>query len=194
MSSVHQAEATRAPRFPGVSYTSPINAAKEAVQVIDLADRIAGPGKMRRASNTWVTHCLLPDHEDRSPSFVVYPETNSWYCFSCLHGGDVVELARLVWGYEEREAHIAAAYLLMEFGHEIPQRPPAWFRKQRRQRPTRDAIDREKLEHIRMLVFRLIWVPWLQNLPLWTRDEAKVSAWESSRNIAELLYEQRRSA
>jgi len=41
---------------------------------------------MRRASNTWVTHCLLPDHEDRSPSFVVYPGTNSWYCFSCLRG------------------------------------------------------------------------------------------------------------
>jgi hypothetical protein len=50
------------------------------------------------------------------------------------------------------------------------------------------------VEHIRMLVFRLIFVPWLQDLPPWTRDEAKVSAWESSRKIAELLYEQRRSA
>src|SRR5919107_1267468 len=131
---------TRTTRYRGVSYTRPIDAANEAVLVIDLADRLAGPGKMRRVGKTWATNCLLPNHEDRTPSFVVYPETNSWYCFSCLRGGDVVELARLAWGYDEREAHVAAAYLLMEFGHEVPQRPSRWHRKQERQRRTRDAI------------------------------------------------------
>lgn len=194
MSSVPQAEATRAPRYRGVSYTSPIDAAKEAVQVIDLADRIAGPGKMRRASNTWVTNCLLPNHEDRSPSFVVYPRTNSWYCFSCLRGGDVVELARLVWGYDERDAHVAAAMVLMEFDHEIPQRPPSWHRRQERQKEIRDTIDRERIEHIRLLVFRLVWVPWLKRLPEWSREEATQSAWERSHSIALRLYEQRRAA
>jgi DNA primase len=146
-------------RYRGVSYARPIDAAKEAVPVIDLADRLAGPGKMRRIGKTWATNCLLPNHEDRSPSFVVYPETNSWNCFSCLRGGDVVELARLVWGYEEREAHIAAAYLLMEFGHEVPQRPPAWFRKQRRQRHTRTAIEETKKNIVRRRLFRHLILP-----------------------------------
>jgi hypothetical protein len=46
--------------------------------------------------------------------------------------------------------------LLMEFGHELPQSPSAWFRKQERQKEIREAIDRERIEHIRLLVFRLV--------------------------------------
>jgi DNA primase len=110
---------------------------------------------MRLVGKTWTTNCLLPNHEDRSPSFVVYPETNSWYCFTCLHGGDVVELARLAWGYDEREAHVAAAMLLMEFGHEVPHLPPSWFARQERQAPIRDALEEAKLRHIQRRLFRI---------------------------------------
>ena len=155
----HPSGSRTTPRYRGVTYVTPINAANEAVPVIDLADRLAGPGKMRRVGNTWVTNCLLPSHEDRSPSFVVYPETNSWYCFSCLHGGDVVELARLVWGYDERDAHVAAAMLLLDFGHEVPQRPPARFRKQERQRHTRTAIEETKKAIVRRRLFRHLILP-----------------------------------
>jgi hypothetical protein len=147
------------PRYRGVTYVTPINAANEAVPVIDLADRLAGPGKMHRVGNTWATNCLLPNHDDRSPSFVVYPETNSWYCFSCLHGGDAVELARLVWGYDQRDAHVAAANLLHEFGHERPERPPPWHRKQERQRHTRTAIEETKMNIVRRRLFRHLILP-----------------------------------
>jgi DNA primase len=164
MDSVHQAEATRAPRYRGVSYTRPIDAAKEAVPTIDLADRLAGPAKMRRVGETWTTNCLLPNHEDRSPSFVVYPETNSWHCFSCLQGGDVVELARLAWGYDERDAHVAAAMLLMEFGYEVPQRPPAWYRKQERQQQTRAAIEETKKNIVRRRLFRHLILPLIDTI------------------------------
>jgi CHC2 zinc finger len=94
MDSVHQAEATRAPRYRGVSYRTPIDAAKEAVPVIDLADRLCGHGGMRRIGREWVGHCVIPDHEDRTPSFTVNPEKNVWFCHGCLQGGDVVKLAR----------------------------------------------------------------------------------------------------
>jgi hypothetical protein len=146
-------------RYRGVSYTRPIDAANEAVLVIDLADRLAGPGKMRRVGKTWATNCLLPNHEDRSPSFVVYPETNSWYCFSCLHGGDAVELARLAWGYDQRDAHVAAANLLYEFGHEIPKRPPAWFRKQQRQSAARKDIHDVKAAVMTRRLWRYVVEP-----------------------------------
>jgi DNA primase len=34
---------------------------------------------------------LCPFHAERSPSFVIYPETGSWRCFgSCAEGGDVI--------------------------------------------------------------------------------------------------------
>jgi DNA primase len=154
----------RIPRYRGLSYVRPIDAAKEGVPVIDLADRLAGPGNMRRIGKTWTTNCLLPNHEDRSPSFVVYPETNSWYCFSCLRGGDVVELARLAWGYDQRDAHVAAAMLLMEFDHEVPERPPSWFRKQERQRHTRAAIEEAKKNIVRRRLFRHLILPLLDTI------------------------------
>ncbi len=146
-------------RYRGVSYTKPISAAKEAVHVRDLAERLCGPGQLRRVGGTWAARCPLPEHEDRTPSFVVYPETESFFCFGCLNRGDVVELARLAWGYDERDAGVVAGYLLMEFGHEVPKRPPAWYRKQDRQRHTREAIEETKKAIVRRRLFRHLILP-----------------------------------
>jgi hypothetical protein len=179
MSSVHQPEATRASRYRGVSYTRPIDAAKEAVQVIDLADRLCGPGGLRRVGMEWAGRCPLPDHEDRSPSFTVNPEKNVFFCHGCLQGGDVVELARLAWGYDQRDAHVAAANLLHEFGHEIPQRPPAWFRKQARQTPTNDAIEETIKRNFRRRAFKHIVLPCLQLDDSPAEGKAEIAAaWE----------------
>jgi hypothetical protein len=189
----HTQEVTR-PERHGVSTRTVIEEAKAKVATLDLADRLCGPGQLRRVGEKWVARCPLPKHEDRSPSFTVYPDTDSFFCFGCLVGGDVIELARHAWGYDKAEVATAAAMLLMEFGHEVPQRPPSWFRKQELQKVARDAIHQERVAHIQMLVFRLIWIPWLQRLPEWVRDEAKESAWENSWSIALRLYESRRSA
>jgi DNA primase len=164
MSSVHQVEATRAPRYRGVSYTRPIDAAKEAVQVIDLADRLCGPGGLRRVGSEWVGRCPLPDHDDRSPSFAVNPEKNVWFCHGCLQGGDVVELARLAWGYDQRDAHVAAAMLLMKFGHDVPERSPAWYRKQERQHNTRVAIEEVKKNIVRRRLFKHLILPLIDTI------------------------------
>jgi DNA primase len=156
MSSLPQAEETRTRRYRGVSYTRPIDAAKEAVPVLDLADRLLGPGGLRRVGKEWAGRCVLPDHEDRSPSFTVNPEKNVWFCHGCLRGGDVVELARLAWGYDQRDAHIVAADVLTSFGHEIPERPPAWYRKQERQGPIRDALEDAKVRSAQRRLMRKI--------------------------------------
>jgi DNA primase len=152
---------TRTRRYRGVSYRGPIDAAKEAVPVIDLADRLMGPGGLRRVGKEWVGRCVLPDHEDHSPSFTVNPEKGVWFCHGCLYGGDVVELARLAWGYDQRDAHVAAAMLLMEFGHEVPQRPAAWHRKQERQHHTRSAIEETKKNIVRRRLFKHLILPLL---------------------------------
>ena len=159
MSSVHQAEPSRARRYRGPSYVRPIDAAKAAVPVIDLADRLLGPGGLRRVGKEWAGRCPLPDHADRTPSFTVNPEKSVFFCHGCLRGGDVVELARLAWGYDERDAHVAAAHLLMEFGYEVPQRPPAWSRKQERQRHTRAAIAETKKNVVRRRLFKHLILP-----------------------------------
>jgi|SRR5829696_178190 hypothetical protein len=181
---------TRTRKHRGISYTSPIEAAKEAVPILDLAERLSGPGVRRGREIAF----RCPLHDDHDPSLRVDPEKRVWFCDPCLVGGDVVELARLAWAYDQRDAHVAAAMLLAEFGHEIPQRPPSWYRRQKRQKEIREAIDRERIEHIRLLVFRLVWVPWLRRLPEWTREDASRSAWQTSWSIALKLYEQRRLA
>ena len=155
---------TTSARYRGISYVKPITAAKEAVPVIDLADRLCGPGGLRRVGKEWLGRCVLPDHEDRSPSFTANPEQNVFFCHGCLQGGDVVELARTAWGYDQRDAHVAAAMLLMEFGHEVPQRPPAWHRKQERQRHTRTAIEETKQNIVRRRLFRNLILPLIDTI------------------------------
>jgi hypothetical protein len=146
-------------RYRGISYTSPINAAKEAVPVMDLADRLTGPGGLRRIGKEWVGRCPLPDHPDRTPSFSVDKVKNVWFCHGCLRGGDVVELARLAWGYDERDAHVSAANVLHEFGHDVPERPPSWFRKQERQEAARDARERTRRDLYRRRLFKYLILP-----------------------------------
>jgi DNA primase len=164
-------------RYRGVSYAKPIDAAKAAVPVIDLADKLTGPGGRRR-------RCPLPDHEDKTPSFTPYPETQSFFCFGCLRGGDVVELYRLAHGYGEREAHVAAAMLLMEFGHEVPQRPPAWHRKQQRQRHTREAIEQTKNNIVARRLFRHLILPLVDTIQdEEERNEELKRAWSEFRRL-----------
>jgi hypothetical protein len=189
------ATASEASRHRGVSYTRPIDAAKEAVPVVDLADRLVGAGGLRRVGKEWAGRCPLPDHEDRSPSFTVNAEKNLWFCHGCLHGGDVVDLARLAWGYDDREAHTAAAYLLMEFGHPVPERPPPWFRKQERQRPIRDAIEEARIEVLMRRLWRWVFEPVLADIE--DADErARVGneLWAKVYPLAVRLIEDRRGA
>jgi hypothetical protein len=179
---------TRTPRYRGVSYVRPIDAAKEAVPVIDLADRLCGPGSLRRVGKEWVGRCPLPNHEDRSPSFTANPEKNLFFCHGCLQGGDVVELARLAWGYDQRDAHVAAAMLLMEFGHEVPQRPPAWFRKQERQAPIRRALEDAARRRCQRRIYRWLFAPIVARI----EDEAERlkearTSWEDAGEMAVML-------
>ena len=45
-----------------------------------------------------------PFHEDRTPSFCVYPETESFHCFGCGARGDVIDFVRRASGLGFREA------------------------------------------------------------------------------------------
>ena len=45
-----------------------------------------------------------PFHEDRTPSFCVYPETGSFHCFGCGASGDVIDFVRRAEGLGFREA------------------------------------------------------------------------------------------
>ena len=47
---------------------------------------------------------LCPFHNEKYPSFFIYPETNSFYCFGCQKGGNVINLIRILYGYSFKDA------------------------------------------------------------------------------------------
>jgi hypothetical protein len=174
-------------RFRGVSLTTPINAAKEAVTVFELADKLCGPGGLRRVGSEWSGRCPTPDHEDKTPSFSINPSKNLWWCHGCLRGGDVVRLAQLAWGYAVRDSHVAAANLLHEFGHALPERPPSWFRKQGRQQPIRDALERVRVRSTQRRLMRML-APFLARVEddAERRDEA-LAVWDELGDVARMM-------
>ena len=61
---------------------------------------------------------LCPFHNEKTPSFTVYPENGSFYCFGCGAGGDVFSFVRLI----ENLDYIEAVKLLAErSGVALPQ-------------------------------------------------------------------------
>lgn len=47
---------------------------------------------------------LCPFHNEKTPSFTVYPETQSFYCFGCGAGGDVITFVRKIENLDYTEA------------------------------------------------------------------------------------------
>jgi hypothetical protein len=177
----------------GVSKARPIQATNEAVSTIDLADLLCGPGQMRRVGQTWTARCPHPDRGDKSPSFVVYPETDSWFCYGCLRGGDVIDLARFAWGYEKGEAGTAATMLLMEFGYEAPRRPQSWFGRQRYQKPIRDSIEDSRVEAMMRRLWLWIFEPILADVEdADERTKMGNELWAAVRPLVVRLIEDRR--
>ncbi len=58
-----------------------------------IAEVIASHGVALRDSGSHLVG-LCPFHRDEHPSFAVYPETRSFYCFGCNAGGDDIDFVR----------------------------------------------------------------------------------------------------
>ncbi len=172
---------------PRVGRRSVIEEAKAAVPTVDLADRLCGPGQLRRiGGERWTALCPLPGHDEKTPSFVVYPGDRGWWCYGCQRGGDVVDLAQAAWGIDR--ADVAAAEVLITFGHPIPERPPAWFRRQERQKPVRDAIGQARHDLLKRRLFRAYFMPLLARIQDVDEREAEYRIlWETTDYLARLL-------
>lgn len=59
-----------------------------------MAEIASGYVQLRRRGRTQTGLC--PFHSEKTPSFVVYPDTQSFYCFGCGAGGDVITFIKKI--------------------------------------------------------------------------------------------------
>ena len=77
-----------------------VGSLKERLDIIDVVSQWVD---LRHSGNTYKGRC--PFHSERTPSFVVYPESKSWHCFgACSEGGDAISFVQKIKNYDFREA------------------------------------------------------------------------------------------
>ncbi|NLA76277.1 MAG: DNA primase [Clostridiales bacterium] len=75
---------------------------QELREKAEIEDIISSYVSLRRRGKTFSGIC--PFHNEKTPSFTVYPETQSFYCFGCGKGGDVITFIRQIENLDYMEA------------------------------------------------------------------------------------------
>ena len=161
-------------------------AIREAVPIEEVARRYTDLELL--GGRAWFTgRCPLPTHEDRTPSFYIYPP-GRFYCYGCGASGDVVDLEFHCGLHQELwEAMVA---LSLEFNVELPRRSESWYRKLERQAPVRAAIDRVRYDHLRRRLYRWFFEPSLLRIENPVEREAEAALlWDATGPLTELALE-----
>jgi len=77
---------------------------RQEALLVPIENLINGP--LRKSGKTLTGLCPL--HQEKHPSFYIYTQSNSFYCFGCNQGGDAITFIRLLHDYSFKEA---VAYL-----------------------------------------------------------------------------------
>ena len=82
----------------------------------DITDVISGYVSLKRTGRN--SKGLCPFHSEKTPSFTVYTDTASFYCFGCQTGGDVIGFIRKIENLDYVEA---VKFLANRAGMAIPE-------------------------------------------------------------------------
>lgn len=82
----------------------------------DIGDVVSGYVNLKRRGRNLVGLC--PFHSEKTPSFNLYPENGSFYCFGCGVGGDVITFIMKIENLDYIEA---VKFLAQRAGMELPE-------------------------------------------------------------------------
>jgi hypothetical protein len=77
--------------------------------ILSLAEEYAGSQQLKKNGNEYKINCLLPTHDEKTPSMSINPQKNMYKCFGCGGKGDIITLAMEVEGLSFPEAVDALA-------------------------------------------------------------------------------------
>jgi DNA primase len=99
---------------------SPIELIKEKIDIVDF---LSGYLQLTRAGKNYKALC--PFHKEKTPSFMVSPERQSWHCFGCGLGGDIFTF---LMKYENLEFGEALKVLAEKAGVELKKISPQEYK------------------------------------------------------------------
>src|SRR5947207_14528098 len=79
--------------------TSAIDAIKAKLDIVDEVGLVVVLHKSGKSLKG-----LCPFHNERTPSFYVFPERQGWHCFGCNEGGDIFTFVQKNQGLDFPEA------------------------------------------------------------------------------------------
>ncbi|HUH07346.1 MAG TPA: DNA primase [Egibacteraceae bacterium] len=123
--------ATRAVRDPGITTSSGIIA--EIKSKLPAIDVVGETVTLKRAGTVYKGLC--PFHAEKTPSFIVTPERETWHCFGCGEHGDIFTFVMRRDGLDFREA---LERLAEKAGVELSEHTA---REDRRKRRLREALE-----------------------------------------------------
>ena len=85
---------------------------------LDIVEVVSQRVPLQRSGNSYKANC--PFHQEKTPSFHVFPDRQSWRCFgACATGGDVLSFVMRAEGLEFGEA---LRQMAQQAGVTLPQR------------------------------------------------------------------------
>lgn len=79
-----------------------MNVTEEIKSRLDIVNIVGATVQLRRTGKNYKGLC--PFHDEKTPSFIVFPETGTWRCFGCGRGGDLFTYVMEREGWEFSEA------------------------------------------------------------------------------------------
>lgn len=87
---------------PKNKFIEDFNRKIERAREYPILELASGSIDLRVRGRTYSTLC--PFHNERTPSFFIYPESNTYHCFGCGVHGDVISLAQHLYNISFKEA------------------------------------------------------------------------------------------
>jgi DNA primase len=141
--------------------------AAEIKSKLAVADVVGETVALRRAGS--VLKGLCPFHAEKTPSFIVTPERESWRCFGCGEGGDIFTFLMRRDGMDFREA---LQSLADRAGVELSERTA---REERRRKRLRDALEQA--------------IAWYREVLLQTHQAEQARSYLAERGLSEETLE-----